>query len=114
MLELYIPYIDHSDGQIYGLHHTQMAQMVKYMVCIIHRWLRWSNIWFASSTDGSDGQIYGLHHQQMAQMVKYMRTIIESLFENFLFFVTPSPKDQRSGALLVGAWPRAWRRHAGS
>ena len=26
--------------------------MVKYMVCIIHRWLRWSNIWFTSYTDG--------------------------------------------------------------
>ena len=73
-----------------------MAQMVKYMVCTIHRWLRWSNIWFASYTDGSDGQIYGLHHTQMAQMVKYMRTIIESLFEKkIIFFVTPSPKDQR-------------------
>ena len=32
--------------------HTQMAQMAKYMVCTIHGWLRWSNIWFASYTDG--------------------------------------------------------------
>ena len=58
-----------------------MVQMVKYMVCTIHGWFRWSNIWFASYTDGIekkfifsqekiffpyidsfDGQIYGLHH----------------------------------------------------
>ena len=38
--------------------------MVKYMVCIIHRWFRWSNIWFASYTDGSDGQIYAHNHRK--------------------------------------------------
>ena len=95
-----------------------MAQMVKYMVCIIYRWYRWLNIWFASYIDSLDGQIYGLHHTQMAQMVKYMRTIIESLLafsKKNLFFCNSVPKRpavnmmrvtrehclSRSGALLV-------------
>ena len=49
-----------------------MAQMVKYMVCTIHRWHRWSNrsshftIFFSFL-----GKMF-FPHTQMAQMAKYM------------------------------------------
>ena len=28
------------------------------MVCAIHRWLRWSNIWFASYADGNKKNLF--------------------------------------------------------
>ena len=40
---------------------------LKKKILPIHRWYKWSNIWFAPYTDGLDG----LHHTQMATKKNY-------------------------------------------
>ena len=74
-----------------------MAQMVESLLAFynffsflgkipppIHKWHKWSNIWFVPYTDGSDGQIYGLHHIQMATKKNYFLC-------NEALFVAPGP-----------------------
>ena len=98
------------------------------MVCTIHKWLKWSNIWFASYIDGSDGQIYAHNHRHHHRIAPCILQIFFFSKKKFFFSLhtqnsgSASPKDQRpaygqndagenvSKTLIVGAWSLTWRR----